>query len=127
MYEPDKGEDVAEEPLTESMYYIMLALRRPMHGYGISQQTEELTKGRVRIGPGTMYGALQNLLGRGWIRVESEQTGSRRKKIYCLTDEGERALRQEVDRLQEALRNAEEAGLCSSLCSRSTKAVWRPG
>lgn len=99
-------------PLTESMYYILLALHEPCHGYGISQRTEELTGGRVRLGPGTLYGALQTLLARGWIKVASEQEDSRKKKVYTLTDEGRRVFREELSRLEEAIENAEEAGLC---------------
>ena len=44
--------------LTEAVYYILLALVEPMHGYGIMQQTAALSKGRVRLSAGTLYGAL---------------------------------------------------------------------
>ena len=49
-------------PLTEAIFYILLAVRRPNHGYGITQEVEELTKGRVTLGPGTLYGAIQSLV-----------------------------------------------------------------
>lgn len=99
-------------PLTESMYYILLVLHEPSHGYRISQRTEELTGGRVRLGPGTLYGALQTLLARGWVRVCSQQEDSRKKKVYALTEEGRAVFSQELNRLEEAIGNAEEAGLC---------------
>ena len=47
--------------LTESTYYIMLALYEPSHGYGIMQQVEEMSGGRVKLAPGTLYGALTAL------------------------------------------------------------------
>ena len=53
--------------LTESTYYILLSLYRPQHGYGIMQQTERLSQGRVRLAAGTLYGALNALCERGWI------------------------------------------------------------
>ena len=51
--------------LTESTYYILLALYHPQHGYGIMQQTEQLSGGRVRLAAGTLYGALNSLCEKG--------------------------------------------------------------
>ena len=73
--------------LTESTYYIMLALFRPSHGYGIMQQVEEMSGGRVRLAPGTLYGALTSLTERGWIKPLPVVDGSR-KKVYQLTERG---------------------------------------
>ncbi|MBQ4411149.1 MAG: helix-turn-helix transcriptional regulator, partial [Firmicutes bacterium] len=53
--------------LTESTYYILLSLVNPQHGYGIMQQAEELSKGRVRLAAGTLYGALSAMVDKGWI------------------------------------------------------------
>lgn len=47
--------------LTESTYYILLSLYHPQHGYGIMQQTEQLSGGRVHLAAGTLYGALNSL------------------------------------------------------------------
>ncbi|MCI6036414.1 MAG: PadR family transcriptional regulator [Clostridiales bacterium] len=47
--------------LTESTYYILLALAQPRHGYGVMQQTERMSGGRVRLAAGTLYGALNSL------------------------------------------------------------------
>ena len=55
--------------LTESTYYILLALYHPQHGYGIMQQTEQLSGGRVHLAAGTLYGALNSLCEKGWIRA----------------------------------------------------------
>lgn len=94
-------------PLTEALFYILLAVRKPNHGYGIIQEVEELTKGRVVLGPGTLYGAIQSLVKKDWIRIYSEDTESRKKKEYLITDAGKAAFEEERTRLQELLKNAE--------------------
>ena len=53
--------------LTEAVYYILLSLMQPMHGYGIMQNAEKLSGGRVRLAAGTLYGALNSLMEKGWI------------------------------------------------------------
>ena len=93
-------------PLTEALFYILLAVRKPNHGYGIIQEVEELTKGRVILGPGTLYGAIQSLVKKGWIIIYSEDTESRKKKEYLITEEGKQAFEEEVKRLQELVANA---------------------
>ena len=52
-------------PLTEALFYILLSVRRPNHGYGIIQEVERLTEGRVVLGPGTLYGAIQTMTVKG--------------------------------------------------------------
>lgn len=95
-------------PLTEALFYILLSVRRPNHGYGIIQEVERLTDGRVALGPGTLYGAIQTMSARGWIRIYSEEKDSRRKKEYVITDLGRNVFAQERRRLEELLRNAEK-------------------
>ena len=73
-------------PLTEAVYYILLALRKPNHGYGITQEVEEMTGGRVSLGAGTLYGAIQTLQKKGWIDIYGVDTESRKKKEYRITD-----------------------------------------
>lgn len=53
--------------LTETTYYILLSLYHPRHGYGIMQETQQLSGGRVRLAAGTLYGALNALCEKGWI------------------------------------------------------------
>lgn len=91
--------------MTEAVYYILLSLKEPNHGYGIIQNTLELTGGRLELGAGTLYGALNTLLEKGWIRLYSEDKGSRKKKQYILTEAGYEALCQEIHRLGELLEN----------------------
>ena len=95
-----------ETPLTEAFYYILLALRKPNHGYGVIQEIEQLTGGRVVLGPGTLYGALQTMQKREWIRIYSQDTESRKKKEYIITDLGRAAFEAEQSRLEELLSNA---------------------
>ncbi len=94
-------------PLTEALFYILLAVRKPNHGYGITQEVEELTNGRVTLGPGTLYGAIQSLVKKDWIRIYSEDTESRKKKEYLITETGRTVFLEERKRLTELLKNAE--------------------
>ncbi|MCI9080780.1 MAG: PadR family transcriptional regulator [Lachnospiraceae bacterium] len=91
--------------MTEAVYYILLSLKAPNHGYGIIQNTLEITKGRLELGAGTLYGAVNTLLDRGWIRLYSEDKHSRKKKQYLITEKGNTALEQEIKRLEELLEN----------------------
>lgn len=95
-----------EIPLTEAVYYILLAVRKPNHGYGIIQEIEKLTGGRVSLGPGTLYGAIQTLQKKGWIRIYSVDTESRKKKEYLITESGKAVFEAERLRLEELLKNA---------------------
>jgi DNA-binding PadR family transcriptional regulator len=95
-----------DNPLTEAFFYILLAVRKPNHGYGITQEVETLTGGRLILGAGTLYGALQTMLNRGWITVYSEDTSSRKKKEYLITKSGLEAFRTEKSRLEELLKHA---------------------
>ena len=95
-----------DNPLTEAFFYILLSLRHPNHGYGVIQEVEELTKGRVGLGAGTLYGALQTMQKRGWIRVVSQETESRKKKEYIITEAGKEVFETERARLAELLGNA---------------------
>lgn len=89
--------------LTEAVYYILISLYTPLHGYGVIQNVEKLSGGRVRLGAGTLYGALNTLLSRGWI-AECGESGDR-KKEYIITDSGRKAVIGETERLQELLDN----------------------
>ena len=86
--------------LTEATYFILLSLHSPQHGYGIMQQTEEMSHGRVRLAAGTLYGALNTLCDKGWIIQLPVDEGSRRKE-YKLTEKGLNMLRGELKRLKE--------------------------
>lgn len=91
--------------LTEAVFYILLALHEPLHGYGIMQGVQELTKGRVNLGPGTLYGALSSLVEKGWITALDDASNSRRKE-YQITASGEQVFQAELQRLEELLTHA---------------------
>ena len=92
--------------LTEAIYYILLALQEPLHGYGIMQKTSSMRKGRLVLSAGTLYGAISNLLEKGWIVPcgESSDTDGRRK-LYQITDKGQEILLAEFARLEELVEN----------------------
>jgi DNA-binding PadR family transcriptional regulator len=98
-------------PLTEALFYILLAVRKPNHGYGIIQEVLEMTAGRLNLGPGTLYGAINSMLEKGWIRLYSEDKESRKKKEYLITDQGEEIFYNEVKRLGELVENAKKMEL----------------
>lgn len=97
--------DLKAAPLTEALFYILLAARKPVHGYGIIQEVADITGGRVNLGPGTLYGAINSLLDRGWIMLYSAEEGSRKKKEYLITDTGRAVFSAEWQRLQELVEN----------------------
>ena len=89
-------------PMTESAYYILLSLHEPRHGYGIMQHVEEITDGRIKIGPGTIYGTLSKLENEKLIMQDREID---RKKIFKLSDDGKRVIELELKRLKELYDN----------------------
>lgn len=91
--------------MTEAIYYILLSLRRANHGYGIIQEVSEMTGGRVNLGPGTLYGAINTLLDKGWIILVRAELDSRKKKEYIITDKGRAVFAAEQKRLAELLEN----------------------
>lgn len=88
-------------PLTETMHYILLALREPLHGYAIMQKIEVMSNGQVRIAAGTLYGAIENLLKYNWIVLIASEDP--RRKIYRITHEGLEILQMEQERLMHIL------------------------
>lgn len=68
--------------LTEAVYYILLSLYRPLHGYGIMQKkVEELSNGRVKLGSGTLYGAINTLLDKSYIEPSITESQGRKKSL----------------------------------------------
>jgi len=97
------GDDVTQRlPLTESTYYILLALTEPLHGYAIMQKVQRLSEGTAVVGPGTLYGAFAALEKDGLIVRDHEEE---RRKYYALTPKGRRVLAAQVQRLEIMARN----------------------
>ncbi|MFC2032743.1 PadR family transcriptional regulator [Chloroflexota bacterium] len=84
-------------PLTESTYYILLTLVEPLHGYAVMQKIEKVSKGTVKVGPGTLYGAFTSLEKEGLIVKVKEEN---RRKSYTLTPKGKRVLINQIKRLE---------------------------
>ena len=89
-------------PLTEAVYYILLSVTQPLHGYGIIQNVKELSGGRLILAAGTLYGAINNLLAKGWIAAAGSDE---RKKEYVITQSGKDTLEKELNRLEELVKN----------------------
>ncbi|MEE1131702.1 MAG: helix-turn-helix transcriptional regulator [Caryophanon sp.] len=95
-------------PLSETMHYILLALREPLHGYAAMQKIEQMSNGQVILAAGTLYGAVENLTKHGWIEPVGEEG---RRKIYCITNEGKEILQLERNRLTHILSLYEGSGM----------------
>jgi DNA-binding PadR family transcriptional regulator len=99
-------------PLPAAAFQILLALAGDdLHGYGIMRQVEQQTNGRMRLGPGTLYGSIQGLLEEGLI-AELDNAGERRR-FYRLTASGRKLARSEAERMADLLRVAR------------SKKIWR--
>ncbi|KXL52065.1 transcriptional regulator PadR-like family protein [Anaerotignum neopropionicum] len=90
--------------LTEAVYYILLSILSPLHGYGIMQNIEKLSCGRVKLAAGTLYGAISTMLEKEWIMAIPGE-GDSRKKEYQITQLGRSILEAEMIRLEELLNN----------------------
>ena len=103
-------------PLTPAVLEILLALAEgDLHGYAIMREVERRTGGETRLGPGTLYRSVGQLLDRGWIRETDERPDpnldDERRRYYRLTDLGRRAAIAEVARLEGLVRTAHRKGL----------------
>ena len=74
-------------PMTEAMYYVLLALINPNHGYSLMNEIKEVSNGRVNMGPGTLYGVLKRIQKEGLIQLKEDDG---RKKVYSITESGGR-------------------------------------
>lgn len=98
-------------PLTEAFYYILVTLcAQPTHGYGMMQEAERMSGGRVKLGAGTLYTALGTLQGKGLIdHHPGEEGADARRKMYAITEAGREALAAEIRRLEELLAAGRQA------------------
>ncbi len=101
------GRSANSGALSESIYYILLRLHRPAHGYALMKDILDMTNQRVNLGAGTLYGALDTLEKKRWIRSLDSQPQDR-KIEYVITETGKQFFETELVRLKELLRNAEQ-------------------
>ncbi|MBE5926335.1 MAG: PadR family transcriptional regulator [Lachnospiraceae bacterium] len=92
-------------PMTETGFYILLCLRKPNHGYGIVQLVDNMTGGEVKLAPGTMYGSLSKMEKDKLIRFVKEEE---KRKIYQITELGNKVLELELKRIERLYRNSKE-------------------
>ncbi len=100
-------------PLSSTAFHVLVALSGgPRHGYGIAGEVEELTDGRIVMGPGTLYGSLHRMSGSGLIEEATnpgdEGIHAERRRYYRMTPLGSAALRAESARLLRAASLAQE-------------------
>jgi DNA-binding PadR family transcriptional regulator len=99
--------------LTSVEFHVLLAVSGDAsHGYAIMREVEERTSGRLRIGPGTLYAAIQRLVVAGLI--EEYETNADRRRCYRLTRKGKQAASDEARRLSALVRTARKRGLLPS-------------
>ncbi len=106
-------------PLTPAMFHILLALAdKERHGYDIMREVDERTEGKMRLGPGTLYGSIKRMLKDGLIEELDErpdpELDDERRRYYRLTDFGYRLAVAEAQRLERLVRSARTKKLLSA-------------
>ena len=87
-------DNISSGALTETTLLVLLSLYKELHGYGVKLFIEEKTNGRVVLGMGTLYGAIKNLVEKGWIVESSRADG-------IITEFGKEQVNKEEERLRE--------------------------
>ena len=95
------------QTLTEPMYYILLALTEECCGVDIMEKVRQISDGRVKVGPGTLYAMLSRFEENDVIRKTAEEG---RRKSYIITDTGRQMLKDEYERLKTMVRDGERCG-----------------
>ncbi len=101
------------QPLTPAVYHILLALSDgEKHGYAIMKDVEAQTGGRVKMGPGTLYGSVKRMIAANLIEEAAERPDSEldneRRRYYRLSGLGRRVVAAETQRLMQAVRVARQ-------------------
>jgi DNA-binding PadR family transcriptional regulator len=114
---PEEMRDLGDLlPLTPTVLHVLLSLAdEERHGYGIMKEVEDRTGGEVRLGPGTLYGAIKRMLAHGLIEESEErpdpELDDQRRRYYRITDFGRRVAGAEAERLQKLVGTAREKSL----------------
>ena len=106
-------------PLTAPMFHILLALAdKERHGYDIMREVDERSEGKVRLGPGTLYGSIKRMLSDGLIEELDErpdpELDDERRRYYRLSDLGRRVAVAEAERLERLVKSARSKKLLSA-------------
>lgn len=92
-------------PMSETAYYILLSLTEERHGYAVMQYVSGLTKNRINLGAGTLYGTLSKLEQSGLVMITGEEN---KRKYYKITGDGKAVLGAELGRIEELYLNGRE-------------------
>jgi DNA-binding PadR family transcriptional regulator len=96
-----------------TLYILIVLALKPCHGYEVMQQVGAATDGEVRLGPGTLYGAIKRLLEDKLIEpleeVIDESSNEERRRYYQLTDAGRKLLATETEKMERTVRHARTA------------------
>lgn len=101
------------------MFHILLALAdKERHGYDIMREVDERSEGKMRLGPGTLYGSIKRMLNDGLIDESGErpdpEMDDERRRYYRLTDLGHRVAVAEAERLEKLVKSARTKKLLSA-------------
>lgn len=107
-------------PLTPAVLHILLALStQERHGYGIMKQVEADSQGKVKMGPGTLYGSLSRMIAAGLIRESDKkrdpEMDDERRVYYAITGIGKEALAAELERYREVVAVADQKRLSPNI------------
>jgi DNA-binding PadR family transcriptional regulator len=99
------------QPLTPAVFHILMALADgEKHGYSIMKDVEKQTNGKMKLGPGTLYGSIKRMLSAGLIEESDERPDpsmdDERRRYYRLSSTGQAVLSEECNRLDEAVKVA---------------------
>jgi DNA-binding PadR family transcriptional regulator len=111
---------LGNQPLTPAVFHILLALADgEKHGYAIMKEVESQTGGRIKMGPGTLYGSIKRMLAASLIQETAArpdpELDNERRRYYQLTGVGETALKTESQRMEQAVQAAKKKKIFSSL------------
>lgn len=103
-------------PLTPAVLNILLSVAgEERHGYGIMQEVEQRTEGKMKLGPGTLYRSIKQMLSGGLIEESDErpdpEMDDQRRRYYRLTNFGQRVATAELERLESIVGSGRERGL----------------
>ncbi len=91
--------------LTPQMFYILVALKKPLYGNQIMEEVRRMTDGTIVIGAGTLYALLPRFLDEHYIQIVEEQG---KMKTYQITERGQNKLAKEVQRLEQMVKDYQE-------------------
>ena len=116
---PVVHKDKPNTPLTPAVLHILLALStRERHGYGIMKEVESDSHGKVKMGPGTLYGSIGRMIEAGLIRESNKRVDpemdDERRVYYKITGPGREALAAELERYRELVAVAKRKQLALS-------------